>query len=129
MRQPFTRRSFLKRTLGAAGAAAAAFPAIVPSQALGAGGAVAPSNRIVMGGIGVGSMGMGDLGDFLGRRECQVVAVCDVDRRHRENAKRAVDNRYQNDACKTYLDFRELIDRGDFNLVIDLTADQRTTKR
>ena len=51
MRQPFTRRSFLKRTLGAAGAAAAAFPAIVPSQALGAGGAVAPRHSIVMGGI------------------------------------------------------------------------------
>jgi|ADurb_Met_03_Slu_FD_contig_121_32113_length_2710_multi_2_in_0_out_0_2 predicted dehydrogenase len=124
MRQPFTRRSFLKRTLGAAGAAAAAFPAIVPSQALGAGGAVAPSNRIVMGGIGVGSMGMGDLGDFLGRRECQVVAVCDVDRRHRENAKRAVDNRYQNDACKTYLDFRELIDRGDLDAVFTALPDQ-----
>ncbi|MBN1417196.1 MAG: twin-arginine translocation signal domain-containing protein, partial [Planctomycetes bacterium] len=84
-----TRRSFLARTAAAAGAAAG-FPGLIPASALGADGAVAPSDRIVFGAIGTGSMGMGDLHDFLGRREVQFVAVCDVDRRHRENAKRTV---------------------------------------
>ncbi len=49
-----TRRHFLK----ASGSAtlAAAFPAIIPASALGRGGAIAPSERIVMGGIGMGQM-------------------------------------------------------------------------
>jgi hypothetical protein len=51
-----TRRSFLRRTAGAA-AGAAAFPYFVPSSALGRAGAVAPSNRIVMGAIGYGWQG------------------------------------------------------------------------
>jgi len=46
------RRQFLKNTASAA--AVMGFPYIVPSSALGLDGAVAPSNRIVMGFIGVG---------------------------------------------------------------------------
>ena len=117
-----TRRTFLKRGLHAAGAAAA-LPALIRSTAIGADGAVAPSNRIVMGAIGVGSMGMGDLNGFLGSREVQVVAVCDVDRRHRENAKRRVDGRYKTSSCKAYLDFRELIDRGDLDALMTALPD------
>ena len=56
----FTRRSFIKRT-AALGAGAAVFPMIVPASALGLGGATAPSNRLVMGCIGVGSQGTGNM--------------------------------------------------------------------
>ena len=115
-KQPITRRRFLQTTAVAAGSALS-LPAIIPASARGAGGAVAPSNRIVMGAIGVGSMGQGDLRGFLGKREVQMVAVCDVDRKHREQAKRAVDDKYKNNNCKTYLDFRELIGRGDLDAV------------
>ena len=115
-KQPITRRRFLQKTAVAAGSALS-LPAIIPASARGAGGAVAPSNRIVMGAIGVGSMGQGDLRGFLGKREVQMVAVCDVDRKHREQAKRAVDDRYKNNNCKAYLDFRELIGRGDLDAV------------
>ena len=45
------RRRFLKSALSAAGAAVAA-PMIIPSSALGRDGAVAPSERVVVGGIG-----------------------------------------------------------------------------
>jgi len=86
----------------------------VPSSVFGAN---APSNRIVMGAIGVGSQGTGDLQGFLSKSEVQTVAIADVDKGHRDNAKRIVDGRYGNKDCKTYHDFRELIDRGDLDAV------------
>jgi len=114
----FSRRSFLK-TAGAAGAVAA-FPAVVPSTVF---GAEAPSNKIVMGAIGVGSMGSGDLNGFLGKKEVQMVAVCDVDRNHRNNAKNRVDGKYGDKGCRAYLDFRELIGRGDLDAVMTALPD------
>ncbi len=106
------RRRFLKAA--AAGGTAVVFPAIVPASVFGAN---APSNRIVMGAIGVGSQGTGDMQGFLGKPEVRMVAVCDIDRGHREQAKRIVDDRYGNSDCKAYLDFRELIGRGDLDAV------------
>jgi hypothetical protein len=52
----FGRREFLKKAPLAL-AAAAAFPAIVKASALGLGGQVPPSDRIVMAGIGFGMQG------------------------------------------------------------------------
>ena len=111
------RRKFLKRATGLA-VGAIAFPYIVPSSALGKAGTVAPGNRIVMGAIGVGSMGTGDLRGFLGKNEVQFVAVCDVDKNHRDKAKKTVDDKYGSNDCKAYLDFRELIGRGDLDAVM-----------
>jgi len=108
-----TRRGFLSRTAAAAGSALT-LPAIVPSSVF---GAAAPSNRIVMGAIGVGSQGTGDMRGFLGKSEVQMVAVCDVDKGHRDGAKRICDERYNNTDCKAYLDYRELIARGDLDAV------------
>jgi len=78
--QQLTRRHFIKQTMGLA-AASVGFPYVIASSALGKAGTVAPSNRIVMGAIGVGSMGTGDMKGFLRRKEVQMVAVCDVDPR------------------------------------------------
>ena len=111
------RRHFLKRATGIT-AGALTFPYIVSSSALGRDGSVAPSNRIVMGCIGVGSMGSGDMRGFLGKKEVQVVAVCDIDRGKRDNAKKSVDGRYKNSDCKTYLDFRDIIYRDDINALM-----------
>jgi len=122
-RQPITRRSFLKKTTGLA-AGAIAFPYVVPSFALSKAGAIAPSNRIVMGAIGVGSMGTGDMRGFLNKQEVQMVAVCDVDKNHRDSAKKSVDDKYGNSDCKAYLDFRELIGRGDLDAVTLALPDQ-----
>jgi predicted dehydrogenase len=113
-----SRRTFLKQT--AALGAAAAFPTIVPSTVF---GQAAPSNKIVMGAIGTGSMGIGDLNGFLHKDEVRVVAVCDVDKRHRENAKNTVDNRYGNKDCVAYHDFRDLINRGDLDAVMTALPD------
>jgi predicted dehydrogenase len=117
-RNQLSRRSFLKRA-GAAGAAAV-FPTVVPSTVLAAN---APSNKIVMGAIGVGSMGSGDLGGFLSKSDVQMVAVCDVDRNHRNNAKNRVDGKYGDKGCASYLDFRELIGRGDLDAVMTALPD------
>jgi predicted dehydrogenase len=108
------RRRFLKNATGIT-AGAIAFPYIVSSSALGKAGNVAASNRIVMGCIGVGSQGSGNMNNFLGKRDAQVVAVCDVDRNHRDKAKKTVDGRYKNQDCRTYHDFRELIARDDID--------------
>jgi hypothetical protein len=59
-------------------AGAMALPYYIPASALGRNGAVAPSERIVMGGIGIGGRGSYDLGAMLNEREVQWVAVCDV---------------------------------------------------
>jgi predicted dehydrogenase len=108
------RRHFLKSVTGVT-AGAIAFPYVVSSSALGQGGSVAASNRIVMGAIGVGSQGSGNMRGFLSKKEVQMVAVCDVDKKNRDRAKQTVDKRYGNNNCKTYLDFRELIAREDID--------------
>ena len=117
-----TRREFLK---GAAKAslAALAFPYIIPSSALGADGAVAPSNRIVMGAIGTGGQGTGNMRQFLGDPGVQMVAVCDVDTAHRDRAKGIVDERYKNQDCAAYNDFRDLVVRDDVDAVCIGTPD------
>ncbi len=104
------RRQFLKRTLLASGGALA-LPYIIPASALGRDGKIAPSERIVMGVIGVGGRGSGDLNWMLGEQDVQFVAVCDVHRGKREKAKADVDGRYGNTDCAAYRDFRDLLDK------------------
>jgi len=81
-----TRRECLQ-TAAAAGAAVLA-PTIVPASALGRGGAVAPSERIVLGAIGIGARGEFDLGWMLPEKDVQFVAICDVRKVRREHVKK-----------------------------------------
>ncbi|UCC99781.1 MAG: Gfo/Idh/MocA family oxidoreductase, partial [Phycisphaerales bacterium] len=113
-RKDITRRRFLKNATGIA-AGAFVFPYVVSPSALGNAGAVAASNRIVMGCIGVGSQGSGNMRGFLGKKQVQIVAVCDVDKRNRDRAKGRVDERYSNSDCRTYHDFRDVIERKDID--------------
>jgi predicted dehydrogenase len=107
------RRNFIKR-VSAASAGAAIFPSILPSRVFGAG---APGNKIVMGCIGVGSQGSGNMNRFLNDDAVRIVGVCDVDARHTKRAKETVDKKYGNQDCAEYKDFRELIGRGDLDAV------------
>ncbi len=115
------RRRFLKTTL-AAGAAAVMAPEIIPSSALGLDGAVAPSERIVVGGIGIGNRGTYDLGCFLEQPDVQFVAVADVKAAHRDAVKAIVDKKNGNENCDRYRDFRELLDRKDIDAVLIATG-------
>ena len=117
-----SRRGFLKQT-GMAVAGAVAFPYIVPSSALGLAGTVAPSNRTVMGCIGTGNMGGGNMNSFLGFKEVQIVAVCDVDQGRRQGARDRVNGHYGNKDCADYGDFRDLIARGDLDAASIATPD------
>ena len=124
-----SRRGFLATAL-----AASAGPLIIPSRALGRDGAVAPSERITMGFIGLGGQGSGHLfggswtyvaGGYLGRKEVQVLGVCDVWPQKRESARDRVNNHYAQLAgagsfrsCEAYLDFREMIARPDIDAVL-----------
>ena len=116
------RRRFLKQAAGVAVGAVAA-PYVARSSALGADGAVSPSERIVMGFIGTGGRGSALLRNFLGLRGSQVVAVCDVKKPARENAQRTVDQRYNDQGCKPYVDFRELCGRDDIDAVTVASTD------
>ena len=107
-----SRRTFLKTA-----AAAAACPTIISASALGADGRPAPSERIVMGGIGLGSQGSGDHGAFLSRPDVQYVAVCDAKKEKLEAGKGRVDSHYKNTDCTAYKDFRELLARKDIDAI------------
>ncbi len=115
------RRRFLQTTLTAASAAVAA-PTIIPSSALGRDGTVAPSERVVVGGIGIGRRGTYDLGCFLEQPDVQFVAVADVKQVRRVAVKKMVDDKYGNSRCDTYRDFRKLLDRNDIDAVLIATG-------
>src|SRR6266702_1259994 len=117
-----THRRFLPQSAAALGATLTA-PAIVPASVLGRNGTLPPSERITMGFIGVGTQGGGHLlggawtyvaGGYAGRKEVQVLAVCDVWRDRRERACQRVNDHYAEvygqagfKPCKAYTDFRE----------------------
>jgi predicted dehydrogenase len=110
------RREFLKAA-PAAVAGMAAFPTIVKASALGRGGAVAPSDRIVMAGIGFGMQGPSNMRAFLGKDDVQWVAVCDLDDVPLMKARDTVNEKYGNKDCATCKDYRELFARGDLDAV------------
>lgn len=115
------RRQFLKKATAVAGTAALA-PTIVPSSALGLDGSLPPSERIVVGGIGIGRRGGYDLSCFLPQEDVQFVAVCDIKEKRRQEVKNIVDKHYGNLNCDMHRDFRELLDRSDIDAVLIATG-------
>jgi hypothetical protein len=119
-RSAFTRRRFLKSALQAGGLLLA--PQIVPGRVLGMNGAVPPSERIVLGGIGLGHRGTYDLGCFLGEEDVQFVAVCDIKEERRQAIKQKADEKYGNQDCAMYRDLRDLLARNDIDAVLIATG-------
>jgi predicted dehydrogenase len=113
-----TRRHFLKTTALAMG-----MPAIIPASALGKNGTVAPSNRIVMGGIGIGPRGREDLGAFLKQPDVQFVAIADVQEARRETVRRMANRQYGNEDCTKTRDMFEVLGRADIDAVLIATGD------
>jgi len=104
-----SRRDFVKRSAVAV-AGVLILPEIIPSTALGKGGKLPPSDRIIMGAIGTGSQGTSNMRDFLDLKgQVEFVAVCDVDALHLKAAKELVDKTNKNTGCRTYGDFREFM--------------------
>jgi len=118
--KPFdmSRRSFLYGM-----SAAVAAPYIVPSSAMGAGTATAPSNRINIGVVGTGGQANGLTENAIKHKNTRIVALCDVDKSRLAEAKRKVDGYYENTDCATHSDYRELLARKDIDAVIVGTPD------
>lgn len=97
------RRLFIKR----AGTVAAAFT-IVPRHVLGGRGYTSPGDQLTKAIIGVGGMGRGHF-NYEGTR---LIAVCDVDKSHLEQAVSLADGK-----VRAYHDFRELLAQPDIDIV------------
>lgn len=133
---PLSRRSFLATTAKVATATLAA-PTIIPASVLGRAGLIPPSERVTMGFIGIGGQGGGHLlggawtyvaGGYAGRKDVQVLAVCDVWRERRERACQQVNDKYAETlgrgkyrACEAYVDFRDVLERNDIDAVLIAT--------
>src|SRR5438093_3949679 len=108
-----SRRRFIATT-----ATAIAAPTIIPASALGADGRPAPSERITMGVVGWGMQGPSNTGSFMRESDCQVVATCNIDKKHLEASVNSINGHYKNQDCKTYHDYREMMARTDIDAVM-----------
>jgi hypothetical protein len=120
-KQPVLRRQFLKAS-AATTAVASIAPTIIPASAIGRDGATPPSERVVVGGIGIGNRGLYDLDCFLQQKDVQFAAVCDVKESRRQLVKKKVDGLYGNQNCDTFRDYRELLDRSYIDAVLIATG-------
>jgi len=111
----FSRRQFLQ-TATAASAALCATPYFFPQKAFSADSA---NDRLVMGCIGTGSMGMGDARHHS--TFADIVAVCDVDEAHALEAKN--NDRVGKGKADVYKDYRKVLERKDIDVVSVVTPD------
>lgn len=135
-RAGLSRRGFLRRA--AAASATVAAPYFAPSRVF---GAAAPSNRLAVGVIGLGTRGTPDMKIFMRNPDVQIVAICDVNRASdgyrdettvmgREPALKIVQDYYgaqrRSGAFRgvdAYTDFRRIIERDDIDVVAVVTPD------
>jgi len=120
--QRFSRRTFLEQAARAG--AALAIPTLVPASVLGRDGTVSPSNRTVLGAIGIGGRGYGVLQSFIGNGDVQFVAVCDIREERRVAVKNMADGHYATADCMTYRDMHEILARPDIDAVLIATGDR-----
>ena len=117
-----SRRRFLKTAAGAS--TLAALPYFVPASVLGKGGAVPPSEKILVGGIGIQRRGMDDLHWIMGQRGRAVRRDLRLQkkRRGRQEHRR---QQYGNKDCAMYPDIREfLAAQPDIDAVLIATGDR-----
>lgn len=116
-RTTISRRDFLVKSTKVT-SSLICFPYVVSASALGRESQAAAGDRIIMGVIGVGGRGRAVMQSFLGLRDAQVVAVCDVNKERSQQARRMVDDKYDRKVCKAYHDFYELLSRPDIDAVL-----------
>lgn len=101
----FARRAFLKASI-----ASFTTLTIVPRHVLGGAGVTPPSEVLTRAVIGTGGMGMGHVTSI--NTACKLLAVCDVDQKHLNEALKA-----GGPDVKGYRDFREVLERKDIDIV------------
>lgn len=95
-----SRRTFIKNA-----ALVTSGVMIVPRHVLGGPGFIAPSDRLIVAGIGVGGKGESDLNSFALSGKAEIAFLCDVDDR------RAAASRARFPKAKYYRDYREMMDK------------------
>ncbi len=93
---------------------------ILPSYVIN-GMRVAPSDRVLMGTIGLGRQALSDFRGFAGAAGLQVVACCDVDTIKQQRYKKTVEEWQKTKGlaprCDTYEQYEQLLDRKDIDVV------------
>jgi predicted dehydrogenase len=99
-----SRRKFIQSSA----VAAAAFT-IVPRHVLGGSGFTAPSDKLIIAGIGVGGKGESDINNFYQSGKAEIAYLCDVDDRRAANSIKRFPK------AKYYKDWREMYDKESQN--------------
>src|SRR5882762_358088 len=125
-----SRRDFVKAaamSTVASSLAATGFPSIVPASVLRGNG---PSNRINIGAIGTGRISrVHDLPGVWRYADAQIIAVCDLDNKRVEDARKLVNQYYSKKTGKSfdgvirYGDYRELLQNKEIDAVLISTPD------
>jgi predicted dehydrogenase len=118
-----TRRDFL-RAAAAASAGGLLLPAGFPGTRTMADETRSPNERPRVGCIGNGGMGKGDARAI--KRYGDILAFCDVDREHAEQARD--DEKIGGGKGDLYEDYRKLLDRNDIDMVTISTPDHWHTR-
>lgn len=95
-----SRRDFLRNT-----AITAAGFIILPRHVLGGKGFIAPSDRLLIAGVGVGGKGESDIANFYKSGKAEIAFLCDVDDRRAANSIKNFPK------AKYYKDWREMFDK------------------
>lgn len=95
-----SRRDFIKNGL----LTATGF-LILPRHVLGGKGFIAPSDRLIVAGIGVGGKGESDLANFFKSGKADIAFLCDVD------DKQSAKSREKFPKAKYYKDYREMLEK------------------
>ena len=123
------RRTFIKTAAGGVSAALAATGCSQSESQISWFGNPAkkpPSDRVTVGVIGTGDLAKGYhiRSNLLNRQadRCDIAAVCDVDRNHRNEAAKSIKDKTGR-KVGIYEDFRDLLDRKDIDAVFIVTPD------
>jgi predicted dehydrogenase len=112
------RRRFLALT-----GAAVAVPGILAGCATRAPRRKSANDKVNIGVIGWGMQGPPNTKAFLAMDDCRVIAACDLDSKHLQQAVDTINEHYKNQDCAAYRDYRELLARDDIDAVMIAVPD------
>lgn len=114
MNKPIKRRNFIRYS-----ALTALGLQFLPFRGLKA----APSDRVRIAHIGLGGMGLNHLNWFANLPEAEIVALCDVDEFHAQEALLKLKEIHPDTKAQIYTDFRKVLERQDIDAVTIATPD------
>jgi predicted dehydrogenase len=99
---------------------------ILPSYVIN-GMRIAPSDRVLMGAIGLGRQALSDFRGFAGVAGLQIVACCDVDSVKQQRYKKTIEDWQKSKGlaprCDTYEQYEKLLERKDIDVIEVVTPD------